>query len=426
MGSAQLKIKAKKISELDNFIDSHTITDNGENAYVILAYTENGARENYKISLKNFVNEISNSTSIDDETIKQKIISLINSGEVVIPTIKGDTGPQGPQGPQGDGADIDIDDIQNRLNELQQLINKYHKKYDIVYVLEHIYASSGNPTSMSSDESVTLSFYVETGYRMPDSVTVNGAESFSYDLSNKSININGVNKDADNITVILKGIINKVMLSFNLINITYEMISEVPADGYYQLSNIIQIKLNPAITYNLPSSVNVQGASIMSYSKDTGLLVIKCNGTKDMVITASGEQSNYYYFGVCAKGVDDENILEYDTNGNPYNLLDTSKLYSSVNVCPINYNEQYILFNDDRDFYGGKVYCIVPSKYFDKNTLKFKDDNNTSYNVWTGNLLPVAIHSGEVYDITYDSSLYYAIVIGVELQNNYIKFTVAQ
>ena len=30
MGSAQLKIKAKKISELDNFIDSHTITDNGE------------------------------------------------------------------------------------------------------------------------------------------------------------------------------------------------------------------------------------------------------------------------------------------------------------------------------------------------------------------------------------------------------------
>ena len=192
MGSAQLKIKAKKISELDNFIDSHTITDNGENAYVILAYTENGARENYKISLKNFVNEISNSTSIDDETIKQKIISLINSGEVVIPTIKGDTGPQGPQGPQGDGADIDIDDIQNRLNELQHLINKYHKKYDIVYVLEHIYASSDNPTSMSSDESVTLSFYVETGYRMPDSVTVNGAESFSYDLPNKSININAV------------------------------------------------------------------------------------------------------------------------------------------------------------------------------------------------------------------------------------------
>ena len=425
MGSAQLKIKAKKISELDNFIDSHTITDNGENAYVILAYTENGARENYKISLKNFVNEISNSTSIDDETIKQKIISLINSGEVVIPTIKGDTGPQGPQGPQGDGADIDIDDIQNRLNELQQLINKYHKKYDIVYVLEHIYASSDNPTSMSSDESVTLSFYVEAGYRMPDSVTVNGAESFSYDLSNKSININGVNKDADNVTIILKGIINKVMLSFNLINITYEMISEVPVNGLYQLSNIIQIKLIPALSYSLPKNIDLIGASLMSYSQDTGMLTIKCEGTKNMTITASGVQFNYYYFGVCAKGVDDENILEYDTNGNPNSLLDTSKLYSSVNACPINYNKQYVLFNDDRDYYGGKVYCIISSKYFDKNTLKFKDDNGASYNIWTGNLFPVTLSSEEIYDITCDSLLYYAIVIGVKLQNNYIKFSVA-
>ena len=109
-----------------------------------------------------------------------------------------------------------------------------------------------------------------------------------------------------------------------------------------------------------------------------------------------------------------------------YDFIRVRLIYSSVNVCPINYNERYILFNDDRDFYGGKVYCIVPSKYFDKNTLKFKDDNGTSYNVWTGNLLPVTLHSEEVYDITSDSSLYYAIVIGVELQNNYIKFTVAQ
>ena len=76
MESTQLKIKAKKISELDNFIDRHTITDNGENAYVILAYTENGARENYKISLKHFATEISNSSSIDAEVIKQTVISL--------------------------------------------------------------------------------------------------------------------------------------------------------------------------------------------------------------------------------------------------------------------------------------------------------------------------------------------------------------
>ena len=425
MESTQLKIKAKKISELDNFIDRHTITDNGENAYVILAYTENGARENYKISLKNFVTEISSSTSIDDETIKQKIISLINSGELIIPTIKGDDGPQGPQGPQGEGADIDIDDIQNRLNELQQLINKYHKQYNIIYNLEHISALSTNPSTMSMDESITLRFSVEKGYGMPDSATVNGAKSFSYDKSNKSINIKGVNKDAENITIILKGVINQVTLSFNLTNITYEMISEVPLDGLYQLSNIIQIKLTPALSYSLPKNIDLIGASLMSYSQDTGMLTIKCEGTKNMIITASGVQFNYYYFGVCAKGVDDENILEYDTNGNPNSLLDTSKLYSSVNACPINYNKQYVLFDDDRDYYGGKVYCIISSKYFDKNTLKFKDDNGASYNIWTGNLFPVTLSSEEVYDITCDSLLYYAIVIGVKLQNNYIKFSVA-
>ena len=110
--------------------------------------------------------------------------------------------------------------------------------------------------------------------------------------------------------------------------------------------------MNPALSYSLPENIDLIGASLMSYSQDTGMLTIKCEGTGNMTVTASGVQFNYYYFGVCAKGVDDENILEYDTNGNPNNLLDTSKLYSSVNACPINYNKQYVLFNDDRDYYG--------------------------------------------------------------------------
>ena len=275
------------------------------------------------------------------------------------------------------------------------------------------------------DESITLRFSVDTGYKMPDSATVNGAKDWRYDSSNKSIIINGVDveKDPKNIKVILQGVANKVTLSFNLTNITHEIISGESADGYYQISNVIQIKLKPAINYSLPNSIGLIGATRVSYSQDTGMLTIRCTGTGNMTVTASGVQVNYYYFGVCAKGVDDENILEYDTNGNPINLLDTSKLYSQANACPINYSTQYVLFNDDRDYYGGNVYCIISSKYFDKNTLTFKDDNGKSYNIWTGNLFPVTLSSEDVYDITCDSLSYYAIVIGNKLQNNYIKFS---
>ena len=59
------------------------------------------------------------------------------------------------------------------------------KQYNIVYELSHIHELSTNPSTMSIDDSITLRFNVDTGYRMPDIATVNGAKSFSYDKPNK-------------------------------------------------------------------------------------------------------------------------------------------------------------------------------------------------------------------------------------------------
>ena len=429
MDQTQLRIRAKKISELEDFISSnHDIATDGDEAYVILAYTKNGARENYKISLSRFITELNNSTIISEEYLREKIIQLFEDGSISLPSIIGPAGPQGPQGPAGEGANVDLTTIQQELDRLQSLIDVYHNDYPIEYALTNISPDPNNPNYIRKNETITLNFIPSTGWKMPSTAIVIGASEFTYNSSSGSIYINGVNENVNKITVQLSAERNKVRLIFSLNHITYEYLSTVPTDGYFtNYYNNIEIKLTAENLYSLPNTVSVSNASINSYDPNTGILNISCTGIRDMIVSASAEYINNttYYYCICAKGVDDNGILEYNSNEDPIRITAiTSKFVYGGNSCPINYNERIISYDNTLyDEYGDEeVYLILPSKYFDETVYKFKDDSGNLYNLQTGDM-PITINSSHVFHSEIGGVPYSIIQISPSgLMVNYIIF----
>ena len=100
MNTQEIQIRAKKISELDDF--NRTIDDN---TYLIVGYNNGAVKQNYKIALNGLISLIRENTSIDDSTLLEKINEFIDSNQITIPT--GTIGPQGPQGEPGNGSDVD-------------------------------------------------------------------------------------------------------------------------------------------------------------------------------------------------------------------------------------------------------------------------------------------------------------------------------
>lgn len=291
MEQTELKIKAKKISELDNFDDRYTIQENADDAYVVLAYVKDGARENYKISLRTFFNTISQS-SINENTLKTKLLELINSGEIELPRgEKGETGPQGPQGANGDGSDIDLNEIREQINNLQRLIDNYHKIYNIAYDLSHISYDTNNPSSIIYGSSATLKFIPNAGYKMPNTVEVN-ISSYSYNSVTKEIQLNNVTSDSNNISIKIVGELKDYSLLINT-----DHVSSIIEGGYqsnYHINDIINIILTPNSDYNLPNNINsISGAQLLEYNPSTGKLRIKCDGTGDITITINGVIRSY-------------------------------------------------------------------------------------------------------------------------------------
>ena len=88
METQEFHIRAKKISELDNF--DRQIDDN---TYLIIGYNNGTVKQNYKLTLSNLVSLIEENASIDDDTLLQKLNMFIYNDQIHIPT-----GSQGPQG----------------------------------------------------------------------------------------------------------------------------------------------------------------------------------------------------------------------------------------------------------------------------------------------------------------------------------------
>lgn len=439
MNQTEFRIKAKKISELNDFMPAHTIPYDGDDAFLPIAYTQNNAKQNYKVSLKELAVAISNDYSISNENLRDKIVDMINSGDIQLPA-----GPQGPQGPSGDigggctcdceGIREDLADIKKKLEEIKIMIGGTSKEYPVSYDLTHINATSSNPSTVKYNESATFKFTNVNGYVFPDTVEVN--TSYTYSKSGKSITINPISDlDFGTVTMKIVGELGYYKLTFSGSNITQQII-ENEKDSYTINDADIKIKFTVPEGYNLPtqSQISVSNATIIRYDSSAGELTIRCTGAGDMKVTASGQKIQIvttYYFGIVAYKFDDTGILEYDTKGNPTGVIHiTSKFDSAAGKCPITYTKQYQIFDPSKgeDHYGEEdVYLILPKKYLNTTSASYTlvNDSNKSYNVYTGLLpIPVSINASSVYYGTVDDEPYAIVRIAPEgLYYQYIYFT---
>lgn len=381
MEQTDLRIRAKKISELDQLTESDNISF--DKSFIIVGYRDGDVGKNYKIPLSFIFDYIAeHNNGIDENELKDKVQELIDNNNLSFDSVIMH-GPQGPQGHQGKGAEFDIAEIQRQIDYLQSLINQYHKEYNIEYNLSYISANITNDTDMLYNETVTLYFEPQLGYVMPDYVTVNGAE-FEYNKTLKTVKVFNPNSSNNKIIISMVGNIGYYTISYSLTNIAVSYISA--EHNVYQYNEEVEIQLTPNGEYALPNSLNVLNGEIINYDKITGILKFKVSGTGNIIISGAAVLNSTYYFGFAADGVDGESILGYDTNGMPNGQITVNNNFYTNTGCPIDYTVSYKFTEDPTEVYGDdNVWLIVPTKYFNTSRQVFLDDNNNEYRLTGGN-----------------------------------------
>ena len=117
METRELQIRAKKISQLNDY--NLNVDQNKDNSYILIGYNKGTRKENFKISLGNFLELIEqHSTILNDDELVDKINMFIREHRIPL------GGPQGPQGPQGpNSAEVALDEIRNQISGLDEIIN---------------------------------------------------------------------------------------------------------------------------------------------------------------------------------------------------------------------------------------------------------------------------------------------------------------
>lgn len=390
----ELNIKSKKISELNNY-NKNIVTD-GDETYIVVAYTKNGAKENYKLSLSD-------------------LSSLIS---------------------------LDQRDIIIRNN------------------LDNVIASDDNPTGIKrNDKNVVLNYKSWPGFYMPSSnlISVTGASYSYYYTGNNAksgyIIIESVNKSNDT------GIINIRMHSGELIHyslqINFEHINYTVIDNqlnhnsdYMTVGDSLYLRLTPDNGYVLPDDIEYENCEI-EYKKSESYLIINCtkdsceNNVNNMPIIINGAASNSkYYFGHFAPGVDDAGIVTYrtetiygrnvqaptgvtiDEDNLPSNIIKNNGFPAPINtfISLYDYNDTYM--------YGtGEVWILLPKTYLniDINNGKVNiiDDHNNELKIYTGTqeLFSVNIDINYLFEFNIGEFQYAMFSIAHEgLYSNELKF----
>ena len=413
MAQQELQIRAKKISELDNYNEYRNLSEDGEDSYVIIGYNAGGLnKQNYKMNLSTLINVISSSATINEENLLEKINEFIEEEKIVLPVIQG---PQGPQGPQGDGSDIDLSTIQSQIDQLNRIVNQYHSYYAITYNLSNISSRNTNLNSIKFGDSAILYFDPNNGYKLPNMISVTGCE-FSYDKSNSSITISN---PTSNIVINIVGEKQNYIISYNFSHINYTI--ELNDKSTYQIGESIRLLLTPYDGYVLPDSINSIncGTDYRVNADGTGSLVITCTGLGNMQVSGSANNNVPYYFGFISLTDSNSDKIEVNFTTRPndeteiigiesVNIKSTDWLLSSLS-CPFKINQTFTLQSEVK--FGEETVMIVPEVFFDPITSIFNDGSNTGkFHSSTSNF----VFSFDIYKlITINNINYYC----VDMQN---------
>ena len=299
-----------------------------------------------------------------------------------VPGAKGADGAQGPKGDTGtfDASELEnyatIDNLNNLANQLNELINRvdeYHTEYSFIYSLNNIVKNANNPITMKKNDSVTLNIIPNTGYLLPSSIMVDGAE-FNYNSNNGNIVIS--NPSSIHITITASTTSKRQCtfnnplldkLSFSIINgnkDTYEINDTFV--GKISLNNDADPDL-----YGLPSNINGTNCIISNYNQTTGEFTIKCNGTGNMTISASATDVAIYWFAAALES----NTIFTKTNGvitgmNVANISNLDGALHAKGTCPIDFNNGFDA-PSSINVESAYVWFIIPSKFFNKTNFNF-------------------------------------------------------
>lgn len=153
--------------------------------------------------------------------------------------------------------------------------------YNITTNLTNVTANASNPTTVSTLASSTLTFTANTGYNLPDNVTVTGAE-FTWTKSSGTLVLSN---PTGAVSVTVAGVAISRTITPTLTNVT-------AASGNATTIATGETKVltyTAASGYTLPDSVTVTGATGV-WNKDAGTLTLS-NPTANVTFTIAGVEA---------------------------------------------------------------------------------------------------------------------------------------
>ena len=165
--------------------------------------------------------------------------------------------------------------------------------YNITTNLTNVTANASNPTTVSTLASSTLTFTANTGYNLPDNVTVTGAEV----TWTKSSGTLVLSNPTGNVSITVAGVAISRTITATLTNVTAASDNATTiATGETKV-----LTYTAASGYTLPNSVTVTGATGV-WNKDAGTLTLS-NPTANVTFTIAGvEAATKYTITVTSEG----------------------------------------------------------------------------------------------------------------------------
>lgn len=214
-------------------------------------------------------------------------------------------------------------------------VNYIYNVYSITTNLTNVMANASNPTTVSTLASSTLTFTANTGYNLPDNVTVTGAE-FTWTKSSGTLVLSN---PTGNVSVTVAGVAISRAITATLTNVTAASGNATTiATGE---TKVLTYTANSG--YTLPDSVTVTGATGV-WNKDAGTLTLS-NPTGNVTFTIAGvkaasgytvtvDSSVFYNTGNLAR----INGVEQELDGQKiytFNNVNTFNIYSSTAMSNI-------------------------------------------------------------------------------------------
>lgn len=139
--------------------------------------------------------------------------------------------------------------------------------YNISTSLDNVGEDLHNPTTIKSNEDVTLTFTANSGYNLPTQPTVVGASIVSWSTTTGKLTLTNPTSD---VSITINGVAQTYNVTTSLANCSKK--SGPTTVTYGGTATFVFAATNG---YDLPSLVTVDGATIDSYNQSTGTLVIK-------------------------------------------------------------------------------------------------------------------------------------------------------